>query len=254
MITKIINAYLLSKKRVKYNLFFMLNSFLSKKKLNLKYIVNVDGYKFYFEKIEDGSNIWEYLKNYYDISNITHKEVIVDVGANIGDFSIFLSKKAKKIYSFEPIPKVYKKFKKNIALNKIKNIKAYNLAISNKDGILKMTNPENSVVSKLDSNGQLNVKTISWNKLDKMTPEKIDLLKIDIEGGEYLLINQPKILDKVDEIRMELHLNNENEKLKCLKLIKILESKKFIIPKHIIKEINSFNGKYKTIDTILVKK
>lgn len=109
MINKIIKGYTLTKGRVKHNLFFGINSYLTKIKMNLKYIVEVDGYKFIFEKIEDGSCIWEYLKNYYNINNIKNKEVIVDIGANIGDFSIFVSKKSKQIYSFEPLPTYIKK-------------------------------------------------------------------------------------------------------------------------------------------------
>jgi FkbM family methyltransferase len=216
MINKIIKGYNQTKGRVKHNVFFCINSYLSKIKINFKYVVEVDGYKFIFEKIEDGTNIWEYLKNYYNINNIKNKDVIVDIGANIGDFSIFTSKKAKQIYSFEPLPHIYKKMKTNIKLNKIKNIKTYNLTISDKDGYIKMDNQQNSVLSKLDDNGTLNVKTISWDTLNKMTPKKIDLLKIDIEGGEYTLLKQPKILNKVEEIRMELHINDQKDKTKCL--------------------------------------
>lgn len=142
---------------------------------------------------------------------------------------------------------------KNIKLNKIKNIKTYNLAISDKDGYIKMDNQQNSVLSKLDDNGTINAKTISWNTLNKITPKKIDLLKIDIEGGEYTLLKQPKILNKVEEIRMELHLNNETEKIKCIKLLKIFQNKNFKIPKKIFTEVNSYDKKYKTVELISTK-
>jgi FkbM family methyltransferase len=165
-----------------------------------------------------------------------------------------MSKKALQIYSFEPLPSIYKKMNKNIALNKIKNIKTYNLAISNKDGNIKMTKTDNSVASRLDLNGNINVKSISWNTLNKITPKKIDLLKIDIEGGEYLLIKQPKILDKVDQIIIELHINDHKDKENCIKLITIFKNKNFIVPTKIYTDIKKYTSGLKLIEGIFDKK
>src|SRR3989344_4183378 len=56
------------------------------------------------------------------ISKIKKDEIIVDMFAGIGYFSLPLSKKCAKVYSIEKNPVAYKYLKKNIKLNKIKNI------------------------------------------------------------------------------------------------------------------------------------
>ena len=65
----------------------------------------------------------------------------VDIGSNIGYHSLFVSKiigPKGKIFSFEPIKRVYNQFEKSISKNKFKNIYAYNFAIGTRNKISKI--------------------------------------------------------------------------------------------------------------------
>ena len=60
------------------------------------------------------------------LGQVTSREIIVDMFAGIGYFSLPLSKHVKKIYAIEKNPDAFHYLKKNIALNKASNMEAMN--------------------------------------------------------------------------------------------------------------------------------
>lgn len=135
--------------------------------------------------------------------------VIVDLGGHIGTFSIYIARMLKdncKIYTYEPDKDNYKILKQNIALNKIKSVYPKNIAISDYigKGHLKIEKMNTDAYHLDLSKGKtLNCSVSTLRKeLSTHKVQKIDLLKIDIEGGEYKIF-----LDKssLDYIRKSVH-------------------------------------------------
>ena len=62
--------------------------------------------------------------------------VFFDVGANIGQHSLFMSRHASQVHSFEPYPVVSGKLKSHIELNRIDNIHLHEVGLSNQAGML----------------------------------------------------------------------------------------------------------------------
>ena len=126
---------------------------------------------------------------------IQKDSVVIDIGANIGYYSLIASKKAAggKVYSFEPFSGSYHLLKKNIELNHIQNIFPFQLAISNQrdEKILFISDPENSGMTGFTQAenfaGETEIATAvaleQWVKVHDL--KKIDFIKIDIEGSEY---------------------------------------------------------------------
>ena len=56
-------------------------------------------------------------------------EVLYDVGANIGQYSIYAAKRGVKVFAFEPESQNYALLCKNIVLNKLENCTAYPLCL-----------------------------------------------------------------------------------------------------------------------------
>jgi len=148
-------------------------------------------------------------------------DIVVDVGAHIGVFSIFASTKkgAGKVYAIEPAPDNYALLEQNITNNNIKNIYPFNLAISAKNGkqdffLYDDTVGHSLYVRKGMKSNKISVKTSSFENFMKQNKIKhIDFLKIDCEGAEYpLLFNLPKtILEKIKKLSIEYHyVDNEN--------------------------------------------
>ena len=120
-------------------------------------------------------------------------DVIFDIGANIGYYSVLLAKKYKKatVHSFEPIPTSFAICQKNINLNASSNIICNNFGLSNKKGQFPFFYyPEGSGnASAVDVSGRPEVEEImcELTTLDAYSDEmnvNVDFIKCDIEGGE----------------------------------------------------------------------
>jgi len=141
-------------------------------------------------------------RDVYRINNFSG-ELIIDIGANIGIFSIFASEKAKKVIAYEPEQDNYEFLLKNIHKNKITNIETHKLGLGKKGKARIIPMQSGSYVGEL---GKEPVKLISLNDIKF---DKCDLMKIDCEGSEFDLIKyaKSKTLKKIKRISMEIHKN-----------------------------------------------
>lgn len=145
---------------------------------------------------------------------IKPNDIVVDIGAHAGIFTILASHYAKngKVYSFEPFKENYNLLLENISLNKVKNVKAFNQAVSDKSGKLKFyvstskNKGQNSIHKLGESQKETRAEKISFKDFIK-TISKIDFLKIDCEGAEYeiLFSLNKKELQKIKKISLEFH-------------------------------------------------
>ena len=144
-------------------------------------------------------------------------KVIVDVGANVGFFSMMLRAlyPKAKIYAIEPVPKIYNCLKDNLTFPLDKT---FNTAISDKEEALKMQfNDRESAFSYVIPSNDLagrpqeslvDVKAVTLDKFCK--DNKIgfsDILKIDTEGFEASVLRGAKrILSKTKYLHIEISL------------------------------------------------
>lgn len=152
------------------------------------------------------------LKNQiYEKSELNYLQKIIkstdfclDIGANIGSYTMFFAKNAEKVISFEPIKlnKIMIEF--SAELNSLENIQIEQIALSDFDGESQFLVVNESILSGLVSfeienqknylrenyNAKVNkIITVNCKKLDSYNFRKIDLIKIDVEGGELKVIN-----------------------------------------------------------------
>jgi FkbM family methyltransferase len=79
------------------------------------------------------------------LKSMKKEDILFDVGANVGMYTIYAGVRGVNVYSFEPESSNYYVLNRNILLNKIqKNVKAYNLALNNETSldVLKLTSPQ----------------------------------------------------------------------------------------------------------------
>lgn len=130
------------------------------------------------------------LKLMKDVNNI------IDIGGNYGWYAIHVAKKypLKNILSFEPIPFTYKQLIKNIGINDVNNIKAFNFGFSEEMGDFDFFyDPELTVNASMknvsDKLSALKVvcHVSTLDIFDKERPnQEIGFIKCDIEGAELL--------------------------------------------------------------------
>lgn len=166
---------------------------------------------------------------------INPADVVVDVGAHVGMFSVYASRLAGKgrVYAFEPMPQNFEMLERNLALNGVRNVSAINKAVSDETGSTHFflsghNTGGHSLYAGDDRTQGIKVETVS---LKDFTGEnkikKIDFLKMDCEGGEYrILFGCPdKTLKLIRRISMEFHDIDEKQNVEALK--KFLEEKGF---------------------------
>lgn len=143
---------------------------------------------------------------------------IVDIGANVGFFSMMLRELYPKaqIYAIEPVPQIFTNLKANLTSNLDK---VYGVAISDKDGMVSMSfkDQESAVSHVIDRDAKDSGKTVkvrsttldNWCLQEKI--RVIDLLKIDTEGYEaHVLRGAQKTLIKTKYLHIEISLEDNN--------------------------------------------
>lgn len=136
-----------------------------------------------------------FVNEVYKLRKSLQAKTIVDVGANVGLFSIYalLKTPKAKIYAIEADPVVFQELSKNFQANKLTNkIQIFNLAMTSTPGKIILYRAAHSgwssLFDDLGAKAGLRVEVDATNLslfCKKYNLEKIDYLKVDIEGAEY---------------------------------------------------------------------
>lgn len=165
------------------------------------------------------NNLPEYPEMLFLEKNLKNDSIFIDVGANIGVYSIIAASKIKKgrVYAFEPIPNTVAILKQNIYLNNISDqVTIIEKVASDKSGKEKFNIQDISEVSHISTKDDKSQNTLIPSiRLDDFCKERniryIDVLKIDVEGAEMKVLKGVELYLKMNKIRIliiELNVNN----------------------------------------------
>ena len=121
-----------------------------------------------------------------------------DVGSWIGPTALPASRLCREVVCFEPDALAFEYLLQNLRLNGCQNVQAFNIALTSEDGLVTMESRKGrlgtsfSFTSTLRSGAVKNTTTavsMTWPRwLDLARPAKVDVVKMDIEGGEFSLL------------------------------------------------------------------
>lgn len=165
-------------------------------------------------KQDTGLGAWFQTKGEYEpeetallISQVKAGMTVVDIGANIGYYTVILSKlvgEKGRVYAFEANPEAVKELEENIRLNQLEdNITLVPLAVGDKEGkvnIVQDSNLGHSSVSNSDKGEAVKMITLDSHFADNSHP-LIDWLKIDIEGAEFSALSGATALFREGKIK-----------------------------------------------------
>lgn len=139
-------------------------------------------------------------QQYEKFYKIKKNDLVIDIGAAIGDFSISVSKKAKKVIAYECDAERLMLMEKNIRLHQSKNI-----IVKNEQAL-----SLNQILTKID---------------------QVDFLKVDCEGCEYQIFKNTskKTYNKIKYLAMEAHLFDEKMQSDFSDLISEFKKNNFLI-------------------------
>lgn len=142
------------------------------------------------------------------LSQINNQSVVVDVGANIGYYTLLAAKIAKKVYAFEPDKDSFLILKKNVEENELTNVFLFNQAVGDKnEKVGLIINKENYGDSKVKVGNE-----IDCVRLDEVIKEKVDLVKIDVQGYEAKVVEGMKKIIKKDKPIIFIEVDQKNIK------------------------------------------
>jgi len=154
-----------------------------------------------------------------DYGRLAAPRTVVDVGANIGAFSLYAARAgAQTVLAYEPNAATFGCLLRNVAGNRLEGvIRPQRLAVAREAGASVRFPAAPSAYNRIGAEsapgGYECVATTSLARiLERDAPQGIDLLKLDCEGAEYdILLGNEAALARVGEIRMEYHDGREKE-------------------------------------------
>jgi FkbM family methyltransferase len=201
-----------------------------------------------------------FMENGHDnlLSLVEENQIILDIGTNIGSTLLQFAKKLNNngfVYGFEPDKFNYRKANLNISLNTFKNVLVENKGLGKVSGVfnLAIDCESNRGMNRIVNQENINTSKIVIVTLDewyeKLQLEKIDLIKIDVEGYEMnVIIGGIKVLRRFKPI-LFIELDDNNLKLQdssAKELITLLISLGYNITnaenKEIITEFSNFSN------------
>lgn len=179
-----------------------------------------------------------FRKRFYDRPDFRGREgdTVVDIGANMGLFAMWMSPQIGngRIYCVEPTSAM-DTLNENVQRNGLENVNTLRCAVGAEDSTLELLEyPEfNGINHRADFTpapwGKFFIRLLHRRKplppvqasypcrslasiLDEMRLDRVNLMKIDCEGGEYDIINSTSddVLSRIDRICMEFHEIHES--------------------------------------------
>ena len=164
------------------------------------------------------------------ISKIIDKEIFIDVGANIGNHTLYFRNVFKKIYSFEPHPKTYKLLELNT--EDISNIEVFNFGLSNlkKHKNISFESVQNVAGEKFNNENKQG-RAVFFERFDDLYnfENSISFIKIDVEGNELDVLRSMKknLENNSPIISLEFDMKDFTNNNEIISFLKGLGYKKF---------------------------
>lgn len=160
-------------------------------------------------------NLYEFfVQKRFEFINIKKGGLVVDIGANFGLFSRYcLSRGAGQVLAVEANSTAFTYLQQNI---KQEEGRLFHKAVYSHDGEIDFHESENTLVSgiyenrnDISSHGKIKTKSVKCITLDSLLKDEkeIDLLKIDVEGAEYEILEtcSDETINKCSKIYLEFH-------------------------------------------------
>lgn len=144
-------------------------------------------------------------------TNYNSKDIVLDVGCNIGAFSTRVSPLVDRIIAYEPEPENYNLALQNLLKNNRPNVYVNNAALVGSD-IREISFYVNVMKNKglhstIPARGRDEIKVRAVKFSEALKESHANKIKLDVEGAEWEIFNNDRDIDwsKIDNIIMEWH-------------------------------------------------
>lgn len=163
-------------------------------------------YSLYLDETEPQT--YEYMTN-------LSGDLFVDLGANVGGYTVRLAKKFREVISVEPNPGAARSLRDDVDLNHLDNVKVVEKAVWDSVGEATLWVPaskkttRSSITQHFQGGASFRVETVTLDDLTKGY-EKVDLIKVDVEGADLAALRGGKeTLKRTSRLVIELSPKGE---------------------------------------------
>jgi len=188
-------------------------------------VVRVKGNKIFLKKHTPGFlrllffGVYEPFETNIFKKQIKKGNIVLDIGANIGYYTLIAAKlvgKDGKVFAFEPDPNNFLLLKKNVKLNNYQNVTLVNKAISDKSKNIKLYLSKNNfgdhrIYKSSENRESINIKCIRLDDYFKKINQRVDIIKMDIQGAEWAAIKgMQSLLRKNPNIKIIMEFSSDD--------------------------------------------
>lgn len=157
--------------------------------------------------------------------DLNENSLVIDLGGYLGEWTEKIyNKYSCNVYVFEPVQKYY-----NSIVEKFKNddkVKAFNLGLSSVNEVVKIKHDNASSSIFIENGVEEEIKLMKYYDFIKQNSiETIDLIKINIEGSEYELLEhiiENNLHEKIKNLQIQFHKIFDDSEEKREKIRKAL--------------------------------
>jgi FkbM family methyltransferase len=160
---------------------------------------------------------------------VERRKISIDIGANKGAYTYFLSKLSREVLAFEPNPRIFPILEKAVAAN----VTAYPVALSDRSGVATFRIPkgkkglsnQRGTLSEILTDEPYSEIEVETRRLGDYGLSNIGFIKIDVEGFEQHVIegakdtireNRPILLVEIEEMHTGQSLEDSLQKITAL--------------------------------------
>jgi len=169
--------------------------------------------KLWVKAYENGKNAWEKRNWAYAQKIVQKPDVVLDIGANIGQEMLYYTGWANRIISFEPNPATFEVLKQNVDQNNIKNVRLEQLGVGSGPAKafinLIRGNEGRSFVTAVPTKVSHEITIVAIDDVD-IGEGSVDFVKMDVEGFELRALHGMKnLIDKHNPV-FQIEAQDEN--------------------------------------------
>ena len=123
--------------------------------------------------------------------------VVYDIGANVGYYTLLsavLTGKTGQVIAFEPLPRNLGFLRQHVAMNRLGQVQIRTEALCDREGTARFGGSSDATQTHLGSEGETEVRTTSLDLLLEGGMAVPDVMKIDVEGAEWLVLQGAEML------------------------------------------------------------
>ncbi len=181
--------------------------------------------------VRNSANVWEWLGIYESekqqwVLQLTKPGMsVIDIGANAGFYTLAFSRlvgSGGKVFALEPLGSNTEKLLTHIRLNRITNTRVIQAVAADRSGVVPFEKGADDFTGRItkDANIQHRVPAVTLDDLfSSGAVSEADLLKIDVEGGEYNVLKGARALLRQWSPSILLALHGSEQKQRCRTLL-----------------------------------